>query len=208
MRAELHEFKNALEAVLSSFGVEELTGEQINRLVEHYSMLVKWNERVNLTRIVKPADAARLHYAESLFGGRFIDDAQSLLDMGSGAGFPAIPLAVLRPDIQMTALEANNKKSLFLNEAKDSLSLRNFHVITARFESIDWSSYDLLTSRALDRAEDVLPKVFAGLRERQRLMLYCAADFPSKLDAHSGKRVETHPIPQSEARIVAIFSVD
>lgn len=210
MKDETSEFRRALEAALSDFSIEGLTAAQINKLVEHYSMLAKWNERVNLTRIIEPRDAARLHYAESLFGSRFIGDARSLLDIGSGAGFPAIPLAVLRPDIQITALEANNRKSLFLNEAKDALRLNNLRVQTARLESMDWSSYDLLTSRALDRAENLLPSVVERLGRRQRLMLYCAPDLMAKLKNHAraGCHVETHAIPQSESRIVAVFSAD
>jgi 16S rRNA (guanine527-N7)-methyltransferase len=210
MKDETCEFRPALEAALSSFGIEGLTAAQINQLVEHYSMLAKWNERVNLTRIIEPRDAAELHYAESLFGGRFIGDARSLLDIGSGAGFPVIPLAVLRPDIQITALEANTRKSLFLNEAKDALALNNFRVQTARLEAIDWSSYDLMTSRALDRALNLLPSVVERLGRRQRLMLYCAPDLAAKLKncARAGRRIETHAIPQSKSRIIAIFSAD
>lgn len=208
MRDETREFKSALEAALSSFGIEGLASAQINLMVAHYSMVLKWNKRINLTRIIEPVDAARLHYAESLFGGRFMGDARTLLDIGSGAGFPAIPLAVLRPDIEVTALEANKKKSLFLNEAKDALALNNFHVKTARLESFDLSGYDLLTSRALDRAEDLLPSVVKNLSSRQRLMIYCAPNLLAKLGRHASRdcKIEAYSIPETEARIIAVFS--
>src|SRR5829696_4946813 len=163
MTDELDQFKSALAQSITSFGIEGLTDAQINQLAGHYLMLRQWNRRVNLTRIIEPREAARLHYGESLFGGRFIEDARTILDIGSGAGFPAIPLAVLRVDAEVTALEANNKKSLFLKEAKDALALRNFKLATARLEAFDWSAYELLTSRALDRAEEVLPPVIARL---------------------------------------------
>ena len=199
-------FQSELQTAIASFGIEALTKDQMTQLVRHYAMLCRWNRRLNLTRITEPRAAARLHYAESLFGARFIAGAHTLLDIGSGAGFPAIPLAVARPDVQATALEANQKKSLFLREAKDELGLANFRVVTSRLDGFDWGGYELLTSRALDRAEAILPSVIARLRPQQRLMLYCGPDLVAKLETQVKYKIETHHIPQSEARIIAIFS--
>jgi 16S rRNA (guanine527-N7)-methyltransferase len=201
------DFRRALEGAVASFGLERLTEEQIERLTAHYLMLCRWNQRVNLTRITKPEEAARLHYAESLFGAKFTEQARTILDIGSGAGFPAIPLAVVRPDVQVTALEANKKKSLFLKEAKDVLFLTNFNVITARLEDFDWSGYELLTSRALERAEEILPTVINRMSSNKRLMLFCATDLIRKLEQQVKKTgIETHPIPMSDERLIAIFA--
>ena len=201
-------FRRAFEAAAAGFFLEALTEDQIAQLVKHYSMLCHWNRRINLTRIVEPEESARLHYAESLFGARFIGDATSLLDIGSGAGLPAVPLAVARPDLRVVALEANQKKSLFLKEVKDELRLDNFSVVTARLESFDWSEYDLMTSRALDRAETFLPAVVERLAAGQRLMLFCTTDLVTSIEAslNSQSSVETHPLPQSESRLIAIFA--
>jgi 16S rRNA (guanine(527)-N(7))-methyltransferase RsmG len=207
MRDDHHAaFKLELETAISSYGIEALTEEQTVQVVCHYSMLCRWNQRLNLTRITKPAEAARHHYAESLFGARFIAGSQTLLDIGSGAGFPAVPLAVARPDVQVTALEANQKKSLFLKEAKDELGLANLKVVTARLEDFDWAAYELLTSRALDRADAVLPSVIERLSGKQKLMLYCGPGLVAKLEGQVVYQAETHPIPQSEARFIAILS--
>jgi 16S rRNA (guanine527-N7)-methyltransferase len=201
-------FKDALEAALAKLDPARLSEEQMAQLVKHYELMRAWNRRINLTRIIEPDEAARLHYADSLFGGRFIGDARRILDIGSGAGFPALPLAVLRPDVKVTALEANQKKSVFLNEAGDEMGLANFNVRTARLESFDLAEYDLLTSRALDRAEEVLPSIIANLNARQRFMLYCAPDLLAKINNLIGSMIEvkTHPVPQAETRMVAIFS--
>lgn len=199
-------FKSELETAIFSFGIEALTKAQTAQLVRHYSMLCRWNQRLNLTRITEPGKAARLHYAEPLFGARFIAGAHTLLDIGSGAGFPAIPLAVARTDVQVTALEANLKKSIFLKEAKDELGLANLRVVTARLEEFDWAGYHLLASRALDRAAAVLPTVLERLSAKQRLMLYCGPDLVVKVEGRVNYRIETHPIPHSEARLIAIFS--
>jgi 16S rRNA (guanine(527)-N(7))-methyltransferase RsmG len=206
--AAVGDFVTALTSALSEYGLDGLNEAQQAQLTGHYAMLRAWNRRINLTRIIAPGEAARLHYADSLFGGRFIGAAQSLLDIGSGAGFPAVALAVLRPDVQVTALEANQKKSLFLAEAADALGLSNFKVATARAETYDLSAYDLLTSRALDRAEEILPAVIERLSGRQRFMLYCAPDLLSKLTARLATdfTIATEAIPQSAARMIAIFS--
>jgi 16S rRNA (guanine527-N7)-methyltransferase len=201
-----NEFRSALEAALAGFGIVPLKEEQSAQLVKHYAMLCRWNPRINLTRIIEAHDAAKLHYAESLFGSRFITSERTILDVGSGAGFPGIPLAVVRPDIQVTALEANHKKSLFLMEAKDALGLSNLKVVNARLEEFDWARYELLTSRALDRAETVLPSVIERLGSRQKLMLYCTPDLMAKIEGQMKYKIETHPVPHSEARMIAILT--
>ena len=201
-------FESELRKSFLRFGIERLTEEQISRLVKHYKLLCKWNERFNLTRITKPGEAAILNYAESLFGTRFIAQAKTMLDIGSGAGFPAVPIAIAQPEIDVSALEANQKKSLFLTEAKFELPLDNFRVITARLEDIDCRGYDLLTCRALDRAEAILPSIISDLTEDQRLMLYCVQDLVDKLASQfpAGFKVEVNQIPESEGRLIAIFS--
>lgn len=204
---EQKDFQTSLVSSVASFGIEALTQEQIEQLSAHYLMLCRWNQRVNLTRIIKPEEAARLHYAESLFGARFIADERSVLDIGSGAGFPAIPIAVARPDVQVTSLEANSKKSLFLKEAKEAAALTNFSVVTARLEDFDWSGYELLTSRALERAEAILPSMIARLTPVNRLMLFCAPDLLEKLERQvTETNIETHPIPLSDERLIAVVT--
>jgi len=205
---DISKFSLTLEATVEEFGLEPLKASQRDGLVRHYAMVCKWNRHINLTRITKPAEAARLHYAESLFGGQFIGDARTVLDLGSGAGYPAVPLAVLRSELAITALEASQKKALFLNEVKDALDLSNFSVARARIEAFDWKAYDLLTCRALDRAEEVLGPLFARLRPPQRLMLYCAPDLIEKLIGETATEysIEVHRIPRSESRVVALLS--
>jgi 16S rRNA (guanine527-N7)-methyltransferase len=200
-------FERALTRAIADLGNRVPSAPQLKKLSLHYSMLCKWNQRTNLTRIVEPSEAARLHYAESLFGAKFIGDSRSLLDIGSGAGFPAVPLAVIRPDLDVTALEANQKKSLFLLEIKDALDLANLSVLRARLEDFDWHRYQLLTSRAIDRAEEILPAIISRLSVGQRLMLYCANRLLSALERRAGHSLHpvVHPIPESENRLIALF---
>ena len=202
------EFLSALEAALDDLDLKSLTASQARLIASHFRMLNQWNRRINLTRIIEPDRAAKLHYAESIFGARFIGDASSMLDIGAGAGFPSIPVAILKPRLRVTALEANQKKALFLTEVKDALQLANFEVARARLEEFDWSSYDLLTSRALDRSESVYPRVAYALGASQRLMLYCSQDLAASLSESlkESHHVETQRIPHTESRLIAIFS--
>jgi 16S rRNA (guanine(527)-N(7))-methyltransferase RsmG len=202
------EFKALLAKAVSDFHLPALSEEQLNRLAGHYAMMIEWNRHTNLTRITRPEEAARLHYAEALFGAPFLKGARKVLDIGSGAGFPAFPLAVACPQVEITALESNQKKSLFLMEAQDALQISNIKIARARLEDFDTSSFDLLTSRALDRAEEVMPQVLKKLTAQQRLMLYCAPDLVAHLEQklEAKVQIETRPIPLAASRLIALFS--
>jgi len=203
------EFRSALSGALERFGLDALPPEQLEQLIRHYRMLGEWNKRVNLTRIIEPSEAARLHYAESILAGRYAGSARAILDIGSGAGFPAVPMAVTRPEAQVTALEPNHKKATFLKEAKDVLGLQNFNVIATRVEDYDWSRYDLVTCRALDEAERVYESILGTLQSGQKLLLLCSRELVARLVRQGGSgrsHEETHPVPESKTRVVAVFS--
>jgi 16S rRNA (guanine527-N7)-methyltransferase len=211
------EFRSALASAVERFGLEALAADQLDQVVRHYGMLREWNRRVNLTRIVEPAEAARLHYAESILAGRYAGNACAILDIGSGAGFPAVPLAVTRPESQITAMEPNQKKATFLKDVKQALALSNFKVVTARIEAFDWSGYDLLTSRALDEAERMYGSILGKLGPGKSLLLLCGSDLLARIEdqirevEHAGSArpqviVETHHIPDSRTRLIAVFS--
>src|SRR5258708_10430908 len=201
-------FRGALEAAIVEFGLPPLGEKEAVQIERHYSMLLHWNARMNLTRIVGPEAAARMHYAECLLSARFLDGARSVLDIGSGAGFPSIPLAVLRPDLKFTALDANQKKALFLKEAKDELRLENFAVATARVEQFDCTGFDLLTSRALDDAGKILPAVIKRLASNQRFMLFSTPEGLESIAGLAGGGIDiaTHPLPRTNRLFIPISS--
>jgi len=200
----LNTFSIELASAIRDFGLVELTSDQAKKLTEHYELMIDWNQRMNLTRITEPAAAARLHYAESIFGSRFIGPARTLLDIGSGAGFPGIPIAILRDDVAVTLLESNQKKASFLREAAAHLSLPNVAVAAERLEQFDWQTFDFLVTRALDRADRILRQAVKRLHSDQRLAVYCSMDLLNKLNSF-GRRVEAHAIPWTQNRFVALF---
>lgn len=133
-------FERSLRQVLAELDVGA-TDAQINRLVAHYALLVRWNERTNLTRVTDPVAAARRHYGEAAFLHRELPDAESFVDVGSGAGFPGLPVAVLRPGTAMSLVESTQKKAAFLREVANGMA--NVNVFGGRIGSwpgsADWA---------------------------------------------------------------------
>jgi 16S rRNA (guanine527-N7)-methyltransferase len=132
-----------------------LSEDQISSLFRHFELLRHWNERMNLTSVDAPPEIVSRHYCESLFFASNMPDAQAgetVLDFGSGAGFPGLPLAVLRPESKITLLEANQRRAVFLKEA--SRGLPNIAVASERGESFA-SPHDWVVARAV-KPVDVL----------------------------------------------------
>jgi 16S rRNA (guanine527-N7)-methyltransferase len=146
-----------------------LSSEQIRRLWEHYELLLRWNEKINLTSIHPGEEMVIRHHCESLFFGAHLPvapEASSILDFGSGAGFPGVPMAILEPRWRITLLESNHRKAVFLRES--TRRLPEVSVLVERAESVE-RGYDWLVSRGVDPG-DVLKNV-PRLAPRVGLML-------------------------------------
>lgn len=175
-----------------SVGFPGLTDSQLDALTNHYYLLLAWNERLNLTRVVSAAEAARIHYVESLFLGAQLPPGElRIVDVGSGAGFPGIPLAILRPECCVDLFESHQRKAVFLREAIRGLP--NVRVLAQRAEDVS-ERYDWLVSRA------VRPKDVISLRLAPSIALLISAE-----DADSA---EVIPVPGSDRRVVAMFHVE
>jgi 16S rRNA (guanine527-N7)-methyltransferase len=153
-------FRGALGHALDELGLP--TGaDRLAALAGHFDLMLRANTRFNLTRITDPATAAVQLYADSAaaiaWATRENVPIERVLDIGTGAGFPAVPLAVLRPGWQVTALEATGKKAAFVEQAARSLGLGNLQVVHAH--SDHWRSearFDLVTFKAIGRIEACL----------------------------------------------------
>ncbi len=138
-------FRDLLASEFAPYGALSL--EQLKLLDEHYELLRQWNRKINLTRIKSIEEAVCLHYCESLFLARELPVAAlRLADVGSGGGFPGIPVAILRPDCKIDLIESHQRKAVFLQEACRGLS--NVKVVAQRAESCE-SRYDWMISRAV-----------------------------------------------------------
>ncbi|MEO5924487.1 MAG: 16S rRNA (guanine(527)-N(7))-methyltransferase RsmG [Bryobacteraceae bacterium] len=128
-----------------------LSAKQISQLQAHYDLLVRWNAKLNLTRIESPEQAELLHYCESLYLGAVLPPgALNIADIGTGAGFPGIPIAILRPDSQITLVESHQRKAVFLREA--TRDLPNVKVVAGRAQDLS-GPFDWVVSRAVTPSE-------------------------------------------------------
>lgn len=131
----------------------DLSVEQVNSLFIYLAELKKWNRKINLTAIRDERDVIIKHVLDSLsyINGFGPPAGPRLLDMGSGAGFPALPIKVIKPDISVTLVESVKKKASFLRHVIRTLGLAGAEVIDKRIEEIEnssWSLYDVVTARA------------------------------------------------------------
>jgi 16S rRNA (guanine527-N7)-methyltransferase len=149
----------------------ELSAKQVDQLEEHYNLLMLWNQRLNLTRIAGVLDSVRFHYCESLYLGLKLPAGPlRVADVGAGAGFPGIPIAVLRPDLDITLIESHKRKAVFLREAVRDM--RNASVLSVRAEELP-ERFDWVVSRAV-APKDVLA---TGLAPHYAILL-AGADAP------------------------------
>lgn len=158
-----------------------LSPDQTQRLWEHYEILLRWNERMNLTSIPAGKEMVLRHYCESLFFSAHFPvapGARSVADLGSGAGFPGVPLAIFHPTWPVTLVESNQRKAVFLRESTRGLA--NISIRAKRAESLT-EKFDWLVARGVD------PKVVLGNMPRlaPRVGLMLGQDDFSAIQPHS-----------------------
>ena len=181
-------FQELVASEFKPFGV--LTPLQLDLLEKHFQLLLTWNQRLNLTRITKLEDAAQFHYCESLFLGLKLPAGPlRVADLGSGPGFPGIPIAILRPDLHMTLVESNQRKAVFLREA--ARELPNVDILAVRIEDCR-ERFDWVVARA------VTPKevLYSGLAHNFALLL-------SPQDAPAGAQLSKVPWGRDRAASVS-----
>lgn len=134
----------------SGLGAMGLDPALAPRLQAYLALLDRWNRAYNLTAIRDPREMVAKHVLDSLAMQPFARDLDTLADLGAGAGFPGIPLALACPRLQVTLVESNGKKARFLREAVRTLHLDNARVAESRIEALDEpAAYDAITARAL-----------------------------------------------------------
>ena len=140
-----------------------LTNEQLNNISTYIDVLLRWNSRINLTAVRDPEEIVRRHFGESLFTARCLfpkaeeQGPSRIIDVGSGAGFPGIPIKLWFRGAQVTLIEANNKKVAFLREVIRSITLMDIDVFSGRAEDYKGKLGDLITLRAVEKFDAVLP---------------------------------------------------
>jgi len=162
--ATRHLSLDEIHRILLPYGGNTLTDSQLASLAKYLELLKKWNQTIPLTSIENDTEIVARHFGESIFPGSLVPMSRGrLADVGSGAGFPGLPLKIAFPVLQVTLLEPSLKKCAFLREVQSTLGLPNVEVVRSRYEDFHAAtgSFDFICSRAL-----------GGYK---RLLLWCKA---------------------------------
>jgi 16S rRNA (guanine527-N7)-methyltransferase len=167
-----------LQELLSEYIEQPLAPRQLEQLLAYLDLLLKWNAKTNLTAIREPEQIVRRHFGESLALAEMVDELAGIetsADLGSGAGFPGLPLAIFCPEIKVTLVESQNKKATFLKEVVRTLDLPNVSVLNQRAEEVALK-FDLVTMRAVERFTQALLVGTGMLRDGGYLGLLVSAE--------------------------------
>jgi 16S rRNA (guanine527-N7)-methyltransferase len=208
-----------------------LSPSQLNHISTYIDLLLRWNSRINLTAIRNPEEIVTRHFGESLFAARHLfpsissapsahsavkafapAEARSpraearVADLGSGAGFPGIPMKLWAPNISLTLIESNHKKATFLREVARALTLTDINIQNVRAQTLPPGTSDVVTLRAVERLAEALPTAATLLAPRGRLAVLIAS---SQLEATRSTLPHLTwqppiPIPQSQSRLVLL----
>ena len=161
-----------LKQKLNEFNIE-ISDNQLEKFDKYMQLLLEWNEKINLTAIIEPDEVKIKHFLDSLTVLKYINDEDKVIDIGTGAGFPGIPLKIMKPDAKITLLDSLNKRINFLNLVIEELELKNIEAIHGRAEEFARNKlyrekYDVAVSRAVANlstlTEYMLPFVKVGGR--------------------------------------------
>jgi len=168
-----------IRQLLEPFGLA-LGAEQSSQVLSYLELLLRWNEKINLTSIRDPAECVRRHFGESLCLGGAVELRGRLLDIGSGAGFPGLCLKILFPELSVTLLEPVAKKRAFLKEAARVCGMSRVDVRRERLEEFASSvgraeAFDCATARAVGNFEGLIPLASRCLRSGGLLFLWMSS---------------------------------
>jgi 16S rRNA (guanine527-N7)-methyltransferase len=202
-------------------GESVLSVNQLQDISTYIDILQRWNARLNLTAIRNPDEMVTRHFGESFFAARHLFPNPSaysvssaarafeLADVGSGAGFPGIPIKLWAPHISLTLIESNHKKATFLREVTRALTLTNVNIQNIRAESLTGKKFDVVTLRAVERFESTLPIAVSLLNPRGCLaLLIGSSQLPTaQATLPSLNWREPVVVPASDSRILLMSSL-
>src|SRR2546430_7120876 len=199
--------KGMIERAAAEFQLA-LNDEQVQQIQQYTKTLWVWNDKVNLTAIRDPLEMLYRHFCESMFGASLLPvENCRLADVGTGGGFPGLPLKIIRPDLQVFLVESNIKKATFLAEVTRELGLRDTRVLVSRFEELgeDVAPLDVVCSRALGDFKNFLawaawPQIVA----KQALLWLGGRDLDEVQKLPGWMWNEPKPIPKSLQRFLLL----
>lgn len=193
-----------MSRILGDYGISPDAG-LLDKIREYIALLMRWNERVALTAVRDAKEILQFHFGESMYGAAIcrVENGR-LADLGSGAGFPGIPLGLIRPRLEVTLIEPNLKKSVFLNEVKRELALDNVEVLRNRMEEYTGAAFDLVVSRAVGRGDALWEFGKRNLSRGGGLLLWMGMEDAKELveEQRDWSWSDIALIPRSERRCI------
>jgi 16S rRNA (guanine527-N7)-methyltransferase len=199
---------NRLNQLLEESGHPPLAPETAEKFTAYLTLLQKWNARTNLTAIRDEEGILSRHFLESIHCAHKLPQGiVSLLDFGSGAGFPGIPIALIRPEISVTLAESQNKKAAFLREAVRTLQL-NTKVRSGRAETLN-ATFDAVTLRAVDNMARAIPAAIQLLTPQGWLAILTTLEDVADIQAKASQSTSIdwstfEPRPANPSRVLLL----
>lgn len=198
--------ENRLNSLLSEAGLSPISADLAYSFALYLSLLLRWNQRVNLSAIRDEDGILSRHFVESIVCAHALpSDIHTLLDFGSGAGFPGIPIALCRPEISVTLAESQSKKAAFLREAVRVLGIRT-KIHSNRAEELH-IKFDCVTLRAVDRMDAAVQAASQLVCSDGRLILMTTGRMLTAQMKFFGDKFSwntTVLLPGSEDRLIAV----
>jgi 16S rRNA (guanine527-N7)-methyltransferase len=187
-----------------------LNDEQVAYIQQYTRILQRWNEKLNLTAIKDPLEILHRHFCESMYAAVAVPiNSGRLADIGSGPGFPGLPLKILRPDLQLVLVESNIKKGTFLAEVIRELGLLNARVLISRYEELgeELAPLDFVCSRAIGEFGPFLDWAASARVSASRVILWIGGrDLEEARKSAQWDWQEPIPVPQSLRRYLLVGS--
>jgi 16S rRNA (guanine527-N7)-methyltransferase len=185
-----------IAAAVINAGFKPLAGEAAEQFSRYSSLLALWNSKLNLTAIRDPEEVLQRHFLECIFCAQHLPDkVATLMDYGSGGGFPGVPIAVCRPEIRVTLAESQGKKASFLREVVRSLNL-NAEVFAGRVEAMAPEQlFDAVALRAVDKMQEAVGNAASRVRPEGWLLSLATA---GAIELPASFVAERLPIPGSQ----------
>ena len=198
------------ETIRSALGEFQvlLSDSQVLQIQQYIDILLAWNEKINLTAIRDPLEILNRHFCECMYAAAAVPVKDGrLADVGSGGGFPGLPLKIIRPELQVVLIESNVKKATFLAEVIRGLGLADTRVIVSRYEELgeEIAPLDFVCSRALGGVGPFLEWAHSEKVAAQQVVLWIGArDLPEIQKIRTWEWRQSIPVPHSLSRILLV----